>query len=139
MYISNSSSSECYELAEAHSRVVMEGPEIDEDEQEESEEDEEESVDESDQHSGRSTHGIGKLLDLAVYIKVLSRDEIYDLLTVETDPCPTAYPFSQPCSSSCSRRFRPDLVKCWPWSHSHDGVLCLCCVFVLSTRWPKLR
>ena len=64
----------------------MEDPEIDEDEQEESEEGEEKSVDESDQHSSRSTHDIGKLLDLAVDIKALSRDEKYDPLTAETDP-----------------------------------------------------
>ena len=51
MYIGNSNSSECSELAGAHSRVAMEDPETDEDEQKESEEDEEESVDESDQHS----------------------------------------------------------------------------------------
>ena len=52
-----------------------------------------------------STYDIGKLLDLAVNVKTLSRDDKYRLLTTEPNPSPTVYPFSRPCPSSCYRRF----------------------------------
>ena len=58
-----------------------------------------------------STYDIGKLLDLAVNVKILSRDDKYHLLTTEPNPFPIVYPFSRPCPSSCYRRFRPEWVK----------------------------
>ena len=89
------------------------------------------SISADDDESIVDTRDIGKLLDLAVDVKALSRDDKYHLLTTEADPRPSVYPFSRPCLSSCPRRFRPDWVKRWPWmlySHHQDGVYCRACV-----------
>ena len=58
-----------------------------------------------------SMYDIGKLLDLVVNVNTLSRDDKYRLLTTESNPSLTVYPFSRPCPSSCYHRFRPEWVK----------------------------
>ena len=74
---------------------------------------------------------IGKLLELGVDLKKLSREHMYHILTAEPSADPSAYPRTPAYpGSTYLRQFQPAWLKQYPWlnySCHFDGVFCKSC------------
>ena len=76
-------------------------------------------------------YDVGKLLDLHVDLKQLSREDKYRLLKTEPTSNTSSYPRTRPHPSSSLRQFQPSWLKQYPWLHYSrfvDGAFCRACV-----------
>ena len=73
---------------------------------------------------------IGKLHDLHVDLKQLSREDKYRLLKTEPPTNVSSYPHTRPYPSSSLRQFQPSWTNQHPWLHYSrfvDGAFCRAC------------
>lgn len=74
---------------------------------------------------------VGKLQDMRIDLRQLSRDDKCRLLKAQPNSDPSSYPRTRPYPTSSFRQFQPSWLKQHPWLHYSrfaDGAFCRACV-----------